>query len=322
VAAKEWAGKMFEKTEYEFGALARGSKAEVEFSLENIYKEDVHINGVHSSCGCATAEVKHPTLKTWEKGAVLVKFNTRAFLGHKDATVTVRFDKPYTAEVQLTVSGYVRSDVVLSPGAIDFGEVDLGQSKDKKLTINYAGRDDWKIVDVRSASQYFEASLTETRRGEGRVGYQLTIHLKQIAPAGYVNQQLVLVTNDKRRTKIPFMATGRVLPPVTVSPAALVMGVVPSGQQVTKQLVVRAKKPFRITAVRCRNKSFTFKADEKTKPLHLVPVTFLAGKPGATVSEKIEIQTDLAPDAPATCVVTATVKAAATARANPDCDQG
>jgi hypothetical protein len=257
---------------------------------------------------------------------VRVKFNTRSFLGHKDATVTVKFDQPYAAEVQLTVSGYVRSDVVLSPGVIDFGELDLGQSKDRTLTVKYAGRDDWKIVDVRSASQYFEASLTEKQRGDGRVHYELTVHLKQTAPAGYLNQQLVLVTNDQRRTQIPFMATGRVLAPVTVSPAALSMGVVRAGQRVTKQLVVRAKKPFRITAVRCKDESFIFKTDDKAKPLHLIPVTFVAGEGGSTVSHTIEIQTDLAPDAPATCVVTATVKATAeattTATAKPACAKG
>jgi hypothetical protein len=299
---------MFEDTKHEFGTLARGSKAEWKFTLENVYKEDVHIAGVRSSCGCSTADVIQPTLKTWEKGVVLVKFNTRSFLGYKDATITVVFDKPYAAEVQLTVSGYVRSDVVLDPGVLDFGELDLGASSDKKLTISYAGREDWKITDVRSASARFEASLSETRRGNGRVGYELTVHLRDDTSAGDINEQLVLVTNDQKRTNIPFMVTGRVLPPVTVNPAALSMGVVQPGRKVTKQLVVRAKKPFRITAVHCQDESFAFRVDEKLKPLHLIPVTFTADEAGGKLARKIEIETDLAPDVPATCMVTAEVR--------------
>lgn len=310
VSATDWANKMFETTQHEFGTVARGSKTQFEFILENTYKEDVHIVGVHSSCGCSTATVTQSTLKTWEKGAVVVTFNTRSFLGHRDATITVTFDQPYFAEVQLTVSGYVRSDVVLNPGSVDFGQVDLGQSKEKKLAVNYAGRDDWKIVDVRSASKYFGASLAETHRGQGRVSYELQVLLTEHAPVGYINQQLVLVTNDERRTQIPFMVTGRVLPPVTVSPAALSMGIVESGQHVTKQLVVRAKKPFRITAVRCADSSFAFKPDEQSKLLHLIPVTFTADKAGGRISQEIRIETDLAPGASATCVVTATVKTA------------
>ena len=40
--------------------------------------------------------------------------------------MTVYFDKPTYAEVQLQVAGFIRSDVVLQPGEIDFGNVDLG----------------------------------------------------------------------------------------------------------------------------------------------------------------------------------------------------
>jgi hypothetical protein len=310
-AAEDWAGKLFGETSHDFGTLARGSKAEWSFSLENVYEEDVHIAGIRSSCGCATAEIVRPTLKTWEKGAVLVKFNTRSFLGHKDATISVVLDKPYAAEVQLTVSGYVRSDVVLNPGVVDFGEQELGTAAAKTLAINYAGREDWRITDVRSANGHFEASLTETRRGDGRVGYELTVHLGENMPPGDINEQLVLVTNDTKRTNIPFMVTGRVLPPVTVNPAALAMGVVSPGHTVTKQLVVRAKKPFRITAVHCKDESFAFQVDEKVKPLHLIPVTFTAGEPGKKLARQIRIETDLAPESPATCMVTAEVKAVA-----------
>ena len=308
---QEWARKMFENTRHDFGTLARGSDAQVEFPLENVFKEDVHIASLRSSCGCSTAEFTKDTLGTWEKGAILVKYNTRAFLGHKDATITVTFDKPYAAEVQLVVSGYIRSDVVLTPGSADFGELELGQAEEKKLSITYAGREDWKITDIKSSQDHFEAKLVETERGGGRVAYDVIIRVKETVPAGYLNQQLVLVTNDQRRTQIPLMATGRILPPVTVSPAALAMGVVSAGQQVTKQLVVRAKRPFRITAVHCDSQSFAFKTDEQTKLLHLIPVTFTADQTDGRVAQKIEIQTDLAPDTPATCVVTATIKAVA-----------
>ena len=305
--AKEWARKIFETTNHDFGTVARGSKAEFEFPLENIYLEDLHIANVRSSCGCSTAEITKPTLKTWENGSIRVKYNTRSFLGYKNATITVTIDKPYFAEVQLTVSGYIRSDVVIKPGSVEFGEVELGTPAEKKLSIIYAGREDWKIVDVRSDSGHLQAAMTETKRGGGRVAYDLVVRLKEDAPAGYINEQLILVTNDQRNTKIPLMAVGRVLSPVTVSPAALAMGVVESGHQVTKQLVVRAKKPFRITAVRCDDDCFVFKISQQAKRLHLVPVTFTADK-ARMLSETIEIETDLAPKTSVSCVVTATVK--------------
>ena len=61
--AQEWAEKMFEIRSHDFGTIARGAKAEYEFSLKNIYVEDVHIASVRVSCGCTTPRIKKPLLK-------------------------------------------------------------------------------------------------------------------------------------------------------------------------------------------------------------------------------------------------------------------
>src|SRR5687767_9627208 len=107
---------MFQTTEHDFGTVARGAKAEFAFEFENLYEEDLHVAKVYSSCGCTTPAIEKRDLKTFEKAQILATYNTRAFLGQKSATITVVFDKPQYAEVQLEVSGYIRSDVVLEPG--------------------------------------------------------------------------------------------------------------------------------------------------------------------------------------------------------------
>jgi hypothetical protein len=289
---QDWARKMFDRTNHSFGTVARGAKADTTFTITNLYKEDVHIASVRSSCGCTEPKILTPTLKTHEKGEILAQFNTRAFLGEKSATVTVTFDKPFYAEVQVQVGGYIRSDVVLDPGFVDFGAVDQGTGADKTLVINYAGRDTWQIIDVLSASRYFQAELTEKTRGAGQVAYQLTVRLKPDAPPGYIKDQLTLVTNDQRAKQIPLDIEGRVLSELTVSPASLFLGVVQPGKPVTKQVVVKGKRPFRIKSVTCDDGSFSFKTSDEARETHLVPVTFIAETPGK-ISHKIRIETDL-----------------------------
>src|SRR5687767_5510390 len=131
--AKEWAQKMFKVKSHEFGHVARGSKTEFAFEITNCYEEDVHIADVRTSCGCTTPTITKPTLKTWEKGAVVAAFNTRSFLGQRSATLTVVIDRPYYAEVQLTVNGYIHSDVDFQPGSVAFGEVDEGGTATREL---------------------------------------------------------------------------------------------------------------------------------------------------------------------------------------------
>jgi hypothetical protein len=306
-AAQEWAKKMFKTTNHNFGNVARGAKAEFAFELTNSYEEDIHIAGVRTSCGCTTPTITKPWLKTWEKGAIVAEFNTRSFLGHKSATITVTIDKPYFAEVQLTVEGFIRSDVVFDPGAIDFGEVDEGATVEKSVAVSYAGRSNWQIMDVRCANPYFEVELNERQRTTGRVVYDMLVRLLPAAPAGFIHDELTIVTDDQQLRNIPLTVEGHVASPLSVSPASLFLGVLEPGQTVTKQLVVRGKQPFKIVGVKCPDGCFEFKTTGDAKKLHFIPVTFTAGANPGKVAETIEIQTDLGDGLSAACVATATI---------------
>lgn len=293
VSAQEWARKMFEETKHDFGAVARGAKAEFRFKLKNIYLEDVHIAGVRSSCGCTSPTIEHELLKTYEHGAILATFNTRAFNGQKSATVTVTIDKPFYAEVQLQVSGFIRSDVVLSPGGAEFGTIDAGAEAAQKVAIAYEGRRDWAITAIKSGSPYVEAMAEETSRVGSRVTYDLTVMITPDAPPGYVKEQLIIVTNDRGGTEFPVDVEARVVSELTISPASLFLGALKPGQKVTKQIVVQAKRPFRITDISCDDDGFEFKTPRAAKAVQLVPVVFTAGDEPGKLSYKIKIHTDL-----------------------------
>jgi hypothetical protein len=301
-SGQEWARKMFDVTSHDFGAVARGAKVEYRFAFSNLYEEDIHVAGVRSSCGCTTPTVTKDTLKTYEKSAVVATFNTRTFLGQRNATLTVTIDQPFYAEVQLRVAGYIRSDIVLNPGGAEFGKVDQGSAAAKTISITYAGRSDWKILDVKPASEYIEAEFVETSRGGGQVAYELTVNLKPDAPPGHIKEQLLLVTNDRRASEFPVDIEGRVVSSVTVSPASLFYGAVKPGDRVKKQLVVQAKKPFRVTEVSCDEPTrFEFETldGDQAKPAHRIQVVYTAGDKPGKIAYKIRVETDQGADAAA-----------------------
>jgi hypothetical protein len=307
--AQDWAKKMFQNSSHEFGIVARGSKQEYAFVLTNLYKEDVHVSGLRSTCGCTTPRITKDRIKTHEQTEVIVAYNTRSFLGAKGATITVIIDEPYYAEVQLTVSGYIRSDVVFQPGAVEFGSVDAGQSTSQKVNVSYAGREDWEIMDVRSANEHFEVELEETLRNGGRVNYDMIVRLKPDAPPGYIHDQLLIVTNDSGGSQVSLPVEGQVVSAISVSPAALFLGVLKPGESVKKRLVVRGSKPFRIVSVKCDDESFTFDtSDAESKPLHFVPVEFKANSETGQIERKIQIETDLGQGFSAQCVANATIR--------------
>jgi hypothetical protein len=278
--------------------------------MQNIFKETIHVAGVRASCGCAIPKVIKPALETWEKGGILVEFNTRSFLGQRKATITVTIDQPYYAEVQLTITGYIRGDVVFDPGTVNFDTIEPGSGATRTVHVNYAGRSDWQIVDIRSANTNLVVEPIETQRQNGRVGYDLNVHLKPDASPGYFNDQMILITNDQNQQQIPLRVEGQVLSPLTVSPAALALGVVHPGETVTRSLVVRGNKPFRIVRVACGDDCFQFQPSQEAKQLHVVPVKFTASQTSGKVSEEILIETDMGEGATGAVLATATIRAA------------
>jgi len=293
LSAQQWAEKMFSDTNYNFGNVARSAKVEHRFIVKNIYKEDAHIASVRSSCGCTSPRIEKDSLKTYEQGAIVAAFNTNTFTGQHGATVTVTFDKPFYAEVRLRVDGYIRTDVVLDPSQIAFGSVDEGAGAEKTIKINYSGRGDWKISDVKVGSPFLSATAKEISRFGGHVVYELAVKMNPDAPAGYVRDQVLLVTNDRNAVELPVMVEGVVVSDLTVSPSSLMLGILQPLQSVTKQIVVRGKKPFRIVKVECDDPAFSFKTSDEAKTMHLIPVTYQADSNPGKISRKIRIETDL-----------------------------
>lgn len=294
-SGQDWAQRMFDQTTHDFGVTARGAKTEHRFTVENIYVEDANISAVRYGCRCITPRISKSRLKTWEKTEIVAVVDTRTFVGQKDATLTVIFDKPFPAEVQLHVHCRIRGDIVVQPESVCFGSVVQGSGASQKATIDYAGRGDWRIEKVQSTNPHLEARAVESARGGGRVGYNLEVKLKKTAPVGYFRDQLILVTNDPstRSSRVPVAVEGRVTPGIVFA-QSLSVGVVAAGQTVTRPLVVSRKEPFRILAVESNDPRFRCTTPRTAKKVHLLSITFTAGQIEGRVNAKIRIETDVA----------------------------
>lgn len=308
VAADNWTDKLFNERSFDFGAVPRSAKVEHEFVITNPLKEDIHIVGVRASCGCTQPRVAKDTIRAGETGAIIAAFNTHTFTGQHGARLTVTIDRPQWTEVELNVKGYIRTDVTLEPGQVALGSIPLGQTVQKKIKIDHYGRGDWALTGVTPNSPYLSASLKELSRSEGHQTYELDVQLKEGAPVGYLNDELTLATND-RRAKFPVKVEGLIVAPLTVSPTTLMLGALQPGQKVTKQIVVKGLKPFKILEVRCENPAFKFAPSTEAKTVHLIPVNFQATRDMGKINQQIEILTDLAEQATARLSVTGQVNA-------------
>ncbi|MBC8422655.1 DUF1573 domain-containing protein [bacterium] len=292
--AQSWARKMFETTEHDFGSVAKNSKTEFEFKLENIFIPDVHVAAVRSSCGCTTPRITKHALKTYEEGSILAHFNTNTFTGQKGATLTVTFDKPYRATVQLHVRGTIRDDVVITPGSVRFGSVHQGAALVQTVRISSPRRGGLRITGLRTTSPYLSAHVTAGESAWGAAGYQLHVRLDERAPAGCIHDYVALATNDSRLKEVPVLVEGRIVPSVAVSPHTLFLGSVEPGQKVRKTLVVQGSQPLVITSVTSNNAGFRFAAPTADTPNrhHVIQAEFTVPEGIDALCQAVRIETD------------------------------
>ncbi|MBR5161756.1 MAG: DUF1573 domain-containing protein [Thermoguttaceae bacterium] len=289
LALADWASDMFKDTSHNFGMVARGADTRFSFVFTNKYQEDVVIESVQSTCRCTQPSFQKRVIKTWETGQIDIQLDTRNFYGRKDATVTVRFSKPFYAEVQLHSFCFIRTDVYVEPGIVAFGTVQQGQPRTARFRVNYAGRtywQSWAIRDIQSESSFYKATLQEVQRDYNYVSYDITLTLKENAPEGYLNDFIDIVSNDPNPSNqhCPVPVSGYIIPSVAIKPSPLAFGTVKAGESLTKTVVLSGQNQFKITEFGTSNDCVSAKISEAQKSVHVVPVTITNNGKGGKVN--------------------------------------
>lgn len=300
--AQDWAKNMFSALEYDFGTVARNETAEHVFEIRNLYEEDIRIVGLSTSCRCTDLALDKYLLKEGETANLVAKFNTRQFTGFKQATITVRFAPPFTAEVQLTVKGSIRGDVLFEPSTVDFGTMTSTAAKNpaniRQIKITKFNNPNWRIVDVKSKFPHLGVSLSQPVSYGSQVSYNMNVRMKDTAPPGFIQGDLIVVASengqiDGPRTNVPIKFNAKIAETLQISPEVLTINAAP-GRKVDTKMVVKAGKPFRINDVTCTNSSFSVAADPtKSRKVHFIKVSYRSDQPPGRYEYDLEFITDL-----------------------------
>lgn len=294
--AQEWARSMFNTLSHDFGNVPKGKRPEFRFEIENKYKEDIRIRNVVSSCGCTSASITKKVIKTWEKSEVVCLFNSYAFDGFKQATVTVQFERPFVGEVQLTVKGNIirASGMSLTPKEIDFGQVTETNLPERVVNLERLGNASFKIVDVKSSFPHIKVSLKETERNASLVNYEIRTQLKSTVPSGVAEGELfVVIEEDNTRRQVPIRFNAKVVG-IKVSPEVLTLSNVKPGQEVKKTVIIQAASPFSIVDVKCKTKAFRVRQKKKgSRKVHMIEVIYTGENDPGSHECDLSFYTDL-----------------------------
>ena len=310
VSAQSWVESLFPERAFDFGTVARGSKVHHTFKLINRTADEVHVATYRTKCGCTEVRVGANAVPPGTQTGIEAVVDTTRFQGYKASGLTLVIDRPYYAEIDLNLTCFIRGDIVLTPGQVDFGNVRRSSNPEVSLNLTYAGGvPNWGITKVQTRSGHILArSQEQGRTYEGQMSYLLTATLKPTAANGYFKDEITLFTNDPSSPTIPISVSANVLTAVTVTPSPILLGRVKAGETVTRSVIVRSPQPFKLVALKPSKDDLSATPDpEGPRALHKVDITFKAPSVSGPYNGIVEIETDVKDEPPTRLPTFATV---------------
>jgi hypothetical protein len=281
---------------HNFGEVPHGTLCVHKFTITNIYDVPMQITDVRKSCSCLDYVPMTKVLQPNETAELTVTMNTAKFVGQNAQTFFVTFGPKFVSTAVIRVSATSRTDVSLTPGAVNFGIVPQGTRTNQTVQVKYSGRTrDWKLTEVVPGSGPFEVKLTEVGRGgpfRGGAEYQVDVTLSANAQPGAISEQISLKTNDPTNPLIQIGVTGTVVAALDLAPNKVRFDV-KVGESGSQRVLVRSAKPFKILGVDGAGDGISVElpATPASLPVQVVTVKFEPKQPGA-ISRQLRIRTD------------------------------
>jgi hypothetical protein len=306
-----WVASALPERAYDFGTVARGSQIRHAFPLVNRSDAEIRIVDWRTKCGCTNVRVGAKIIPPGTQTTIEATIDTTKFLGYKPSGLTLIFDRPAFAEVDLNLTCFIRGDLLMTPGQIDFGIVRRSEKMPPaSLTLTYAGgRSEWEVLKMKTQSNKIKAELRELNRtADGQINYSLTANLQPGIANGYFRDEITLITNDQPSLAIPISVVANIQSAVSVTPSIINFGGVHPGDTVSKTVLVRSSQPFSITKLTASQGALQPADSETTaRPVHQLKLTFKAPVENGPHHATVSIETNIKDEPPALLKTFATV---------------
>jgi len=307
----DWKTTVFPERAHDFGTVARGSRIRHAFPVINRTNTEIRIADWRTKCGCTDVRVGARVIPPGTQTTVEATIDTTKFRDYKASGLTLVLDRPVFAEIDLNMTCFIRGEIAMSPGQIDFGTVrPTGKLPSAALTLTYSGgRGAWEIADMKTQTPLVRAVARELDRpGNGQVRWLITATLQPGLTNGFFKDEITLITNDSPRQTIPISVVANIHGALSVTPSIINFGQVRAGQSVSKVVRVRSSVPFTITKLEAsRTDLKTVEQTTGSVPDHTLSIALQAPATAGPYHAVVTIESDLNDEPPAQIKTFATI---------------
>lgn len=241
----------FEEKQYDFGTIKQHKKITHVYNFKNIGDAPLLISKVKQSCGCIEAELSSKEIFSGGIGLVKATFDTEGYQGEVKKIIFVVSNDPDEPVVKLIMRGDVKTDVIAKPKRLYFGRYDKYEPITKKLYLLQDKDKKFKILKVKTNSEYITTSVPVKINEKGKDGYQIDVGLSPNVPIGRFYTKLKIHTDSKKRPIINVPVTVNVQGVIVVKPTILTFPLSSKKNQTMKTIKIESNldEEFKILKV-------------------------------------------------------------------------
>ena len=231
-------------TNLDFGTVSVGQSATRELTVHNIGTADLSVTNIPSP-DPPFSVVSPPDSSPVAPGgqrSVTVQFSPTT-VGVQSGVLSIASNDPDAATVLIALQGVGGGgvpNIEVTPAALDFGNVSVGQSTTRELTVRNTGTAMLSVTNLSSPTPPFSVvspavPFTVAPNGQRPV----TVRFSPIT-VGVQSGVLSIASNDPdaATVAVPLQGAGLGVPNISVAPAQLDFGNVSIGQSTTRELTV------------------------------------------------------------------------------------
>jgi hypothetical protein len=238
---------LFDQPAYNFGRIQKGQKVVHTFTFTNTGNEKLVISHVQPTCSCTVAITSSDELLPGATGTIKVTFDSSGYLGPVTKTITVTDNDPAKPVVELTLTGEVVTDFMITKTALFFGSIKKGQTQQQSVDI-FIYNPSVKITDVTATKPYIKVSTVSQSISQETIG----VAVLPDAGFGPLSADILIFSTSKEQPVLQIPVIGNIVGDILLNPDPVNFGVVKATSGQTKKdvyLYTRPQREFSITKI-------------------------------------------------------------------------
>ena len=209
-----------------FGTVKRGKIVNHVFRLENRCTEKIIISRIKMSPNCKVKSSLPIEIVAAQSYDMEISIDTAGSQGVCKTAIILFCESPCYHEKTLFISGKVLSDIKIFPKILSFNDVFKGAAHKKTLKLSSKKPFVPNIKHIIPSSEYINIVFDLENSSDQKI--IIDVFLSSDAPLGFINEEIIITTNEKLDPERRIKVTGKIIGDVRIEPDNLNFGMVNS----------------------------------------------------------------------------------------------